>query len=102
MDLPQDRSYSEQTAREIDQEVKRIVDESLEKVRDTLSERSASLEAVAQQLIEKETIGATELKEIVESTSSAPMIVPGTSNGPPRTTPTEPGGAGDRSQAESS
>ena len=42
-DLQREHSHSEQTAREIDEEVKRIIDESLEKVRHILESRMASL-----------------------------------------------------------
>ncbi len=70
--------HSEKTAREIDEEVKRIIDESLEKVRRTLHSRRDSLEALAQRLMEKEVVDADELKEIIEATSESPKIVPGT------------------------
>ncbi len=42
-DFPRERSHSEQTAREIDEEVKRIIDESLEKVRHILETRRQAL-----------------------------------------------------------
>ena len=77
-----DRGYSEQTGREIDQEVKRIIDESIEKVRDILESRRASLELLAARLIEREVIDASELKDIMEQTATSPAIVPGTAVGP--------------------
>ena len=49
-----DRSHSEQTAREIDQEIKRIIEESLEKARHILETRRKALVALAERLIEKE------------------------------------------------
>jgi cell division protease FtsH len=75
---PRERYHSEQTAREIDQEVKRIVDDSLERVRQILAARRGALEALAQRLIEKEVIDALELKEIIDANSTSPLIVPGT------------------------
>jgi cell division protease FtsH len=78
VEMPRERSHSEHTAREIDQEVRRIIDTSIEKVRHILASRRASLEALAKRLIEKEVIDATELKEIIEATSTSPLIVPGT------------------------
>ncbi len=72
------REYSEQTAREIDQEVKRIIDESVVRTRAILSERRAALEAVAQRLIEVEVVDADDLKRIVEATLEGPRVVPGT------------------------
>ncbi len=73
------REYSEQTAREIDQEVKRLIDESVVKTRTILSERRAALEAIAQRLIEVEVVDATDLKRLVDATLDGPRVVPGTS-----------------------
>ena len=77
-DFQREHSHSEQTAREIDQEVKRIVDESLEKVRHILESRMASLRALSARLIEKEVVDSDELKTIIEENSPSPLIVPGT------------------------
>jgi cell division protease FtsH len=74
-----EHSHSEQTAREIDQEVKRIVDESIEKVRTILETRVASLRAVSARLIEKEVVDAEELRKIIDENSPSPLLVPGTS-----------------------
>ena len=70
--------HSEQTAREIDEEVKRIIDEGLRLTRHILESRRAALVAVSQQLIKQEVIDATELKRLIEENSTSPMIVPGT------------------------
>jgi cell division protease FtsH len=78
VEMPRERSHSEHTAREIDQEVRRIIDTAIEKVRHILATRRSSLEALAKRLIEKEVIDAAELKEIIEATSTSPLIVPGT------------------------
>jgi cell division protease FtsH len=77
-DLPHARSHSEETAREIDEEVKRIVDRSIEQVRRILETRRVALEAITQRLIECEVIDGDELKAIVERSVGAPQIVPGT------------------------
>jgi cell division protease FtsH len=83
-DLTRDRSHSEQTAREIDEEIRQIINQSLEKVRQVLQQRHEALVALAERLIEKETIDKAELKEVVESKSPGPTIVPGTSEVPKR------------------
>ena len=80
-----EHSHSEQTAREIDQEVKRIIDESMEKVRRILESRMASLRALSARLIDKEVIDSDELKSIVEANSPSPQIVPGTQTDRKRT-----------------
>jgi len=71
-------SHSEQTAREIDEEVKRIIDEGIERVRHILETRLASLRALSNKLIEKEVIDSEELKRIIEENSPSALIVPGT------------------------
>ena len=77
-EIGQARMHSEQTAREIDEEVRRIIDEAMEKVRQILAARKASLQVLAKRLIEREVIDATELKEVIEQTSPSPLLVPGT------------------------
>jgi cell division protease FtsH len=72
-----DREYSEQTAREIDLEVRQILHDSTEEVRIILQARRAALEAVAQRLIEKEVIDGSELREILEKHFPGPKLVPG-------------------------
>ncbi len=71
-------SHSEETAREIDREVRRILEESLAKVREILAARHAALLAVARQLIVIESLDAPELKRIIEENSAGPQVVPGT------------------------
>jgi cell division protease FtsH len=77
-DMPRVQHHSEETAREIDQEVKRILDEGLERTRHILESRRAALEALSRELIKQEVIDASELKRIIEENSPSPMIVPGT------------------------
>jgi cell division protease FtsH len=76
--------HSEATAREIDQEVKRILDENLERVRAILAERRPALEAVTAELMKHETIDSDQLKRIMEETSPGARIVPGTAAEPKR------------------
>jgi cell division protease FtsH len=77
-ELTSDRSHSEQTAREIDEEIKHILEEAQTKVRHILQTRRPALEALAERLIVMETIDNAELKEILEESSPTPKIVPGT------------------------
>lgn len=72
------RAHSEKTMREIDEEVRRIIEESIEKVRHILQTRKASLEAITSRLIEVESIDAEELFRIVDENSPGPLVVPGT------------------------
>ena len=77
-DLPAARSHSEETAREIDQEVRRIIDQSIEKVRRVLESRRVALEAITRQLIETEVIDGNQLRALVEASVDTPLLVPGT------------------------
>ena len=77
-ELPRDRYYSERTAREIDEEIRRIIDESLDHVRHILKTRNEALVALATLLMDKEVIDFDELRETVEKSSPSPKIVPGT------------------------
>jgi len=78
VDLAGAKSHSERTAREIDEEVRRIIDESIAKVRRILDTRRQALEAVTRRLIECEVIDGDELQRIVEASVAAPQLVPGT------------------------
>ncbi len=94
--LPGERTHSEHTAREIDQEIRHIVETSLEKVRHILESRRPALVALAETLIEKEVIDTEELKEIIERVSESPMIVPGTDDVPAATRKRSPTGAAEK------
>jgi len=87
-EMPRMQSHSEHTAREIDEEVRRIIDESLERVRQILSQRNTALEAITKELMEQEVIGSEELARIIEENSPNPLIVPGTAAEPKRTAST--------------
>jgi cell division protease FtsH len=56
---------SEETAREIDLEVRRIIDACLQEVKGVLARSRAALEAVAERLIEKEVIDGPELLQLL-------------------------------------
>ena len=53
-------------------------------MRHILETRRQALEALAERLIEQETIDNVELKAIIEANSPSPMIVPGTEGAVPR------------------
>ena len=57
---------SEETAREIDCEVRRIVDEQYERVKRLLAERKAALLEGAKRLLDQEVISGSDLKAIMD------------------------------------
>jgi cell division protease FtsH len=97
-EFPRERTHSEQTSREIDQEIARIVADSLARVRGVLQDRRKALVALAERLIEKETIDNDELRQIIEANSPSAMIVPGTIDAAARRTAEDP--AGEAKKAE--
>ena len=76
--MPSAQQHSEETAREIDEEVKRIVNESLDKTKRILSERRAALEGITAALLEHEVIDAEQLAAIIDQKSPEPKLAPGT------------------------
>ena len=64
-DFGHQRDYSEQVAFEIDEEMKNIVDEKYEEAKKLLSENRDMLEAISKELLDKETLDATEFDEIM-------------------------------------
>jgi cell division protease FtsH len=69
-----ERSYAEETAREIDCAVRDIVGRAAQRARDVLASRRDLLERGAKALLEKETLSVAELQELV--TSPAPRAQP--------------------------
>jgi cell division protease FtsH len=59
------REYSEDTAREIDAEVKKIIDETYQRVKGILTSERDKLDVLARLLLEKEVVEEGDLKKIV-------------------------------------
>jgi cell division protease FtsH len=69
----EERNYSERTAEQIDEDVRRIVDEGYERVKTILTNRRAELERIADALIAKETLTREEIDQLLAQ-SSQPQI----------------------------
>ncbi len=63
-ELAEQRDYSEEIAEEIDTEVHRLVDRTYERVRKLMSDNIAKLHAIAQALIDQETLNREEFEEV--------------------------------------
>ncbi len=72
--------HSEQTAQRIDSSVSRIIDESLNHVREILMTRKDALIALAEELMIVESVDGNELQRIMEESSPSPRVVPGTTD----------------------
>jgi cell division protease FtsH len=72
-DLMHTRDYSEDTARVVDEEVERILREQEDRATKTLTEHRAGLAAVANALLEKETIDGLEVGRLVDGAYGRPV-----------------------------
>ena len=64
-DIAEQRDYSERTAEEIDQEVRRLVDEAQDRCRQVLAEHRDKLDELAAKLVEVETLDGDELARLL-------------------------------------
>lgn len=64
------KEYSDETARDIDEEVKRLIDLSVANAKKILTERKADLDELAKLLLEKEVIDGKEFEEFVKRQTS--------------------------------
>jgi len=62
----EEKNYSEETARQIDAEIKAVVESSYKRVHALLSENRTVLDALAARLEEKETLSGEEVDSIVK------------------------------------
>ena len=69
--MPMPRLHSEETAREIDQEIKSIIDGLFQKTQVLLQDKIDILERLTERLLEKEIIETEELKEVIESATTS-------------------------------
>jgi cell division protease FtsH len=76
--MANDYVHSEATLREIDLEVKRVIDECMETARDILKRRRPVLEHMTRELFEVEVMDADQLNRILDSHKTSPQLKPGT------------------------
>ena len=63
--MPTEKEYSEKTAAEIDDEVRRILDETHSKTRQIIEEKRDIIDRLAELLLEKEVVGREEFKALM-------------------------------------
>ncbi len=82
-DMMRSKDYSEQTAQDIDNEVKRIIDEAYKTANDIIEGNRDKLELIAKALLEFETLDGSQVEEIVRTgkfnppqkpTDAGPMV----------------------------
>jgi len=91
-EIAQHTDYSESTAKEIDTEVKRIIDVAYDRAKEILEERIDVLHAMAAALLERETLDAGEILTLLDGRPLAELHAPPaeTAEKPEADTATEP------------
>jgi cell division protease FtsH len=64
-DIASDRDFSDETAAAIDEEVRNLVEQAYRRAKEVLVNNRAILDQLAQMLVEKETVDAEELQNIL-------------------------------------
>ncbi len=64
-EIARGKEYSEETAREVDEEVKSIIDGAYDRAFSTLRSHREALDRVAEQLIEKEELAGDEVEQLL-------------------------------------
>ena len=99
-DLTTSRDFSEDTAIKIDQEVKRLIMTGYQRAKDILSSHREALTRIAESLLVREVLDATEVKMLVEGKPLPALVRPAPPKAPepettqvlkPQTTPAAPG-----------
>ncbi|HEU6449425.1 MAG TPA: ATP-dependent zinc metalloprotease FtsH [Verrucomicrobiae bacterium] len=75
-DMMRAKDYSEQTAQEIDTEVKRIIDEANNTAKQLINDHRDKLEIIANALLEYETLDGAQVDEIIRTGKFAPPPPP--------------------------
>jgi len=65
-DMTSSRGYSEDTARQIDTEIKLLIDNSYQRAKELLTKYRPEMDAIARALLEYETLDGANVKEIME------------------------------------
>ncbi|HIF05596.1 MAG TPA: ATP-dependent zinc metalloprotease FtsH [Gemmatimonadetes bacterium] len=100
-ELVQRREISEHTAQQVDQEVKRVLDEAQQKARSIVTEHNDLLERVAQALLERETLGSVEIGLLDEDEELPPLAGPEESDEEDQASSEEGPLAGEDSESDS-
>jgi cell division protease FtsH len=86
-DMMRSKDYSEQTARNIDDEVKRIIDEAYRKAKEIIDTHRDKLEMIAKALLEYETLDGLQVADIVRTGAFTPPPKPPPPMEPPMGAP---------------
>lgn len=80
-DIAQDRNYSEEVACAIDKEVRRLIEDAYSKTEEMLTTNMDKLHLIAQSLLDKETLEAEELEQLMKEGKITPKSTDNTGEG---------------------
>ncbi len=89
-DFAQRASYSEETARRIDAEIERIVEDAYRKATEILTEHRPLLELLARELLERESLEGQEVYALIERETGQQLAPPRSPVSSDRTDPAKP------------
>ncbi|MBF0501212.1 MAG: ATP-dependent zinc metalloprotease FtsH [Candidatus Riflebacteria bacterium] len=75
-DIGRRRDLSEDMAKKIDYEIRRLIDEAYAKAKAILTERRADMDRLSQVLIDRETISGAELNDVLAGKELPPLLPP--------------------------
>jgi cell division protease FtsH len=75
-EIAQHRDYSESTAIEIDQQVRKLVDGGYQDAKKIIAERQEAMKRIAESLLEREVLDGAEVKALIDGTPLPPLANP--------------------------
>jgi len=99
-ELVQRREISEHTAQQVDQEIKRVLDEAQERARSIVKEHGDLLERIAQALLDRETLDAAEILLLDADKELPPPAANGSGAAGDGSAKSEEGGSADGGEPE--
>jgi cell division protease FtsH len=73
-DIAQHRDYSEATAIEIDQQVRKLVDGGYKDARNIISQQADAMKRIAEALLEREVLDGAEVKALIDGQTLRPVV----------------------------
>jgi cell division protease FtsH len=89
-EISESRNYSEKVAEEIDDEIRRLIEDAQSRARSVLNERRPLLDKLAAVLLEVETVEGEELTRLLNSDPNEPWPPPGEQRAEPPSEPSAP------------
>jgi len=99
-DLAKSKDYSDETAREVDQEIRRITENAYQRAVDTLTENREAFDRLAELLLEREEVPGSDVLRLVDGDADSLDEVPSTNGAAEPTEERDGQGTNDGERAE--